>query len=201
MKKIDVCDKPCPEPVIETKNVMEGKPAAVLKVKVNDEAAAENVKRFARSRNYGISENEISDDITELILNPEENQEEGDREGKEINVTEKKGDTVFFLRTFKLGDPDKELGELLVKTFFQTIPDVEPLPDKIVFMHGGVKHTVEGADNAGNIKKLEELGIDIVVCGTCLDYYGLKDKLVAGRISNFFEITSILNKASNTVTL
>ncbi len=199
MKKLDVCGKPCPEPVIETKKAIEKYPDSVLKVKVDDEAARENVKRFARSKNYKITEKEGSDNIIELVLKPEGGQSKAEKTDNSRKPY--KGNTVFFLKSYKLGDPDKELGELLIKTFFQTVPDVEPLPDKIVFMHGGVKHTVEGAENVGNIKKLKNRGIDIVVCGTCLDYYGLKDSLKVGRISNFFEIASILSGASNTVSL
>lgn len=200
MKKIDVCGKPCPAPVIATKKAIEKDPGSVLKVKVDDEAARVNVTRYAKTKKYSIKE-EKSGEITELILEPRENNKSIPNKKEVRKKNEKVGDTVFFLDSFKLGNPDDELGELLIKTFFQTVPDVEPLPGKIVFMHGGVKHTVEGAENAGNIKDLEKLGIDIVVCGTCLDYYGLKDKLAVGRISNFFEIASILNSASNTVTL
>ena len=180
MKIIDVCSKPCPQPVIETKKAMDAEPGTPLKVIVDDEAAKENVKRFAVSRGYGIEEIKSSEK-TELILTPEDKK---NLERKNIPA----GKAVYFIESETIGSPDKELGELLMKTFLQTIPQVAPLPEKIVFMHGGVKHTVKNAKNIELVKALENLGIDIVVCGTCLDYYGLKKDISAGRISNFFEI-------------
>lgn len=198
MKKIDMSSKPCPQPVIETKKIIEEEPLQTVEVIVDDEAARVNVTRFAVSRGYTVKEKENGPGRHRLILTP------GGVSGsiKEHPDTSKKtGNTVFFIKDYGIGSPDKELGELLIKTFFQTIHDISPLPDKLIFMHGGVKHTVEGSECLDIIKKLENIGIDILVCGTCLDYYKIKNNLKAGRISNFFEIASILNTADNTVTL
>jgi selenium metabolism protein YedF len=200
MKKIDVCSKPCPQPVIETKKAMEKNPDVGLKIIVDDEAAKVNVSRFAKTKGYEVSSKEIEDGKTELELTPS-NKSIGNEQPEKEPLENNKEGTVFFLKSYKLGEPDRELGELLMKTFFQTIPDLDDLPSKIVFMHGSVKHTVKESATLDQVKKLEDLGIDIVVCGTCLDFYGLKEKLAAGRISNFFEIASILNSAGNTVTL
>ncbi len=79
-------------------------------------------------------------------------------------------------------------GDLLMKTFFQTLSDLDRLPSKIVFMHGSVKHTVKNSKMLKQVKNLEDLEIEIVVCGTCLDYYGLKEDLAVGRISNFLRL-------------
>ncbi|MEA3506684.1 MAG: sulfurtransferase-like selenium metabolism protein YedF [Elusimicrobiota bacterium] len=200
MKKIDVCSKPCPQPVIETKKAMEENPDAELKIIVDDEAAKVNVSRFATSRDYEVSQEELPEGRTSIKLTPPEGEKKSSGK-KSPEKAVSTGNTVFFLEAYKLGEPDRELGELLMKTFFQTIPDLDELPAKIVFMHGSVKHTVKNSETLDQVKKLEDLGIDIVVCGTCLDFYGLKEELAVGRISNFFEIASILNSAGNTVSL
>jgi selenium metabolism protein YedF len=200
MKVIDACSKPCPQPVIETKNAMEADPESILKVIVNDEAAKVNVTRFAAHKGYSIEENVLEGGVTELTMTPGSRLEKEPKVKKEAdeNIS---GNTVYFLRSYGIGTPDKELGNLLVKTFFQTLPNISPLPGKIVFMHGGVQHTVEGAQCLESLIALQELGVDIVVCGTCLDYYEIKEKIKVGRVSNFLEIATILSSSSNTITL
>ncbi|MDA3792539.1 MAG: sulfurtransferase-like selenium metabolism protein YedF [Elusimicrobia bacterium] len=201
MKEIDVCSKPCPQPVIATKNAMEENPVEILNIIVDDEAAKINVTRFAKSRNYKVEQKKSSGGKTAIKLLPPDKDKTAVSAKKKVNAEKNENSTVFFLKTYELGRPDKELGELLMKTLFQTIPDMDSFPSKIVFMHGSVKHTVKDSKTLRQVKKLEALGIDIVVCGTCLDFYGLKDELAVGRISNFFEIASILSGADNTVTL
>ncbi|NLB35058.1 MAG: sulfurtransferase-like selenium metabolism protein YedF [Elusimicrobia bacterium] len=197
MIKLDLCGIPCPQPVIETKKAFEKYPASIIQVLVNDEAARVNVSRFAGSRGYSVSE-KTEEEVTLITLTPEKVSET--RQEKKPEQTPA-GDTLFLLTSYGIGSPSEELGSLLMKTFFQTIPQVEPLPDGIVLMNGSVKHAVEGSDTLEIIKKLEALGIDIIVCGTCLDFFNIKNKLSVGRISNFFEIASILSASEKTVTI
>lgn len=198
MKKVDARGIPCPGPVIETKKAFEKYPGAVIQVAVDDEAARVNVGRFASSRGYALKEKEYGD-VHYLTLTPTVlNESDADLFDSGIN---KSSETVFLLTSYGIGTPSEELGKLLIKTFFQTIPQADVIPSSIIFMNGSVKHTVEGSDTLESLKKLNELGIDIIVCGTCLDYYNLKEKLRVGRISNFFEITTILTTNSRTVTI
>jgi selenium metabolism protein YedF len=82
---------------------------------------------------------------------------------------------------------------------FGALAEVKPLPKTIVFMNTGVKLTVEGSPVLDKIKSLEKLGVEILICGTCLDYFHLKDKVGVGTVSNMFTILETLLSASNVV--
>lgn len=200
IKIVDACLKPCPLPVVETKKAIEKNPGREIEVIVDNEAAKINVQKFAHSRSYKSKEEGMGANKTALFLSPEAGAHPQESAVKQQENSPDAG-TVFFIRSKMLGRPDRDLGELLMRTFFQEAKDISPLPEKIVLMHGGVKLAVEGSSSLEALLELEEKGVDIVVCGTCLDYYELKGNLKAGRVSDFFEIASVLNSASNTVTL
>ena len=78
-----------------------------------------------------------------------------------------------------------ELGRVLLKNYLYTLTEIENLPGKaILFVNGGVKLTTEGASSIETIKELEDMGVEILSCGICLDYYKLKDKLKVGKVTN-----------------
>lgn len=110
-------------------------------------------------------------------------------------------DKVIFAASDSIGRGDDELGAVLARAFFNTLCDEEILPATILFMNAGVKLACEGSAVLDSLKKLESLGIEMLSCGTCLDYYGIKDKLIAGSVSNMYEIQGRLLKAKDAVTL
>jgi len=79
--------------------------------------------------------------------------------------------------------------------------DASPRPDTMIFFNTGVKLTVEGSDVLDDLQSLEKKEIEILVCGTCLDYFKLKDKIAVGHISNMYTITEIMLSASRLVTV
>ncbi|GAH09857.1 unnamed protein product, partial [marine sediment metagenome] len=83
-------------------------------------------------------------------------------------------------------------GKILIRAFFPTLLETEPQPNKLIFMNSGVKLTVEGSEVIDPLKKIENEGMEILVCGTCLDFFNLKDKIKVGHISNMFEIVDSL---------
>lgn len=93
------------------------------------------------------------------------------------------------------------LGEILVRGFFHTLGEVEPLPDTIIFFNSGVKLVVEGSSVLEDLRDLHERGVEILVCGTCLGYYGLKDKVVVGEVSNMYAIAETMLRAGKVVSL
>ncbi|MCE5257403.1 MAG: sulfurtransferase-like selenium metabolism protein YedF [Spirochaetaceae bacterium] len=100
---------------------------------------------------------------------------------------------TVFLATDKIGHGNDELGELLMKGFIYALAESEHKPDRIIFMNGGIKLAVEGSEFLENLRHLEKDGVEILACGTCLDFYGLKEKLAVGRVSNMYEIVNLLS--------
>jgi len=100
-----------------------------------------------------------------------------------------------------VGEGAQELGSNLAKMFFYTLSQEEDLPASILFMNGGVNLPTKDEQVIEHLKVLRDKGVEILVCGTCLDYYGLKDELKIGEISNMYEIAGRMFRASKVVTV
>ncbi|MBT9164237.1 MAG: hypothetical protein DDT22_00168 [candidate division WS2 bacterium] len=105
-------------------------------------------------------------------------------------VNEGQGKTLFLSSRY-LGKGDDELGELLMKSFLNTLLQTPILPETLVLMNTGVYLACD--ENCYQpLKNLEELGVNVLVCGTCLKYFDLESELKAGKVSNMFEILEYL---------
>ena len=99
----------------------------------------------------------------------------------------------------QLGTGDERLGRLLMRAFLKTLKELDALPGQAIFMNSGVRLSTEGSDLLDDLRALESRGVEIMSCGTCLDYYGLLDALRVGRKSNMFEIATALLAAEQVV--
>jgi selenium metabolism protein YedF len=102
-------------------------------------------------------------------------------------------DTVF-ISSAGIGTGDESLAALLMRGFLYTLTEGESLPGRIILMNGGVRLAVEGSDSLVNLRRLADRGVEILACGTCLEFYQLKDSLGVGRISNLYEIAGLLTQ-------
>jgi selenium metabolism protein YedF len=98
-----------------------------------------------------------------------------------------------------MGRGSDELGWALLQTYIQTIKDVQPLPARILFYNSGVKLVTAASGALGALVQLQELGVEILVCGTCLDFFQLKSAIQVGHISNMHEIMSAMAEAGRLV--
>ena len=96
-----------------------------------------------------------------------------------------------------MGKGDDALGNILIKSFFHTLAETSPAPEAIIFFNSGVKLVVEGSEVLEDIRSLEKNGAKILSCGTCLDYFKIKDKLAAGSVTNMYEIKELMLGASS----
>ena len=94
-----------------------------------------------------------------------------------------------------MGNGNDELGHTLMKGFLYALSQLEKLPEKILFYNGGVIWTTEGSDSLEDLKTMEEQGVEILSCGTCLNFYGLTDKLKVGSVTNMYDIVESMAKA------
>ncbi|MBN2338997.1 MAG: sulfurtransferase-like selenium metabolism protein YedF, partial [Acidobacteria bacterium] len=100
-----------------------------------------------------------------------------------------------------MGRGDDVLGNILIRAFFHTLGEVEPRPDLLVFYNSGVKLAVEGSPVLEDLRELEEGGIRLLICGTCLGQYGLRDKVAVGEVSNMYAIAETLLGAGKVVSV
>ena len=196
-KKIDARGLSCPQPVVLTKKALEEIESGHIEVIVDNKAASENVSRFARNQGCEVKVREEGQDFIIEIKKAKATLEE---ETACETIFEKTiRETVFLIASDTIGNGSDELGRILMKVFFSTLLEAKPKPNKIVFMNNGVKLAVEGSDFLNDLTKLQNAGIELLVCGTCLEYFHLKEKVKTGRISNFFEITETLLSAEKVI--
>ena len=195
-KLVDARGLACPQPVLMTKEALETLEEGIITVLVDNMASRENVKRFAQrmgctvdiAEKDGIFELRIVKGYTCQLPRAQEEAREG-REGPVILIT-----------SHKLGE-EEELGRLLMKGFLSTLREASRRPSRLLFMNTGVFLTVEDSPVLGVLKELEAKGVEIYSCGTCLDYFGLKDRLAVGQITNMYDTVENLTGASLVVRL
>jgi selenium metabolism protein YedF len=105
---------------------------------------------------------------------------------------------VFFASD-TLGTGDDKLGRILMEGFVNTLAEQDHVPDKLLLMNGGVRFATEGSPVLGTLKTLTDLGCEILVCGTCLEFFDLKEKLSAGMVSNMYDIQAAMLTASKVI--
>lgn len=183
MKKIDARGLDCPKPVIKTKKAIEEYDE--IEVIVDNETAAKNVKKLGIKMGAKVTVVKESDSYYKILITDfkkADKKANKDKEGK-----------VIFVKSALLGEGDQQLGNILIKGFIKTLLEINPLPDKIIFINSGVKLPCENKDVINSLKKLQEKDVEVLSCGTCLDYYNITDKLKVGNVSNMYEIVDSLN--------
>ena len=197
MKSVDCRGLNCPEPVIKTKQAMAEMPGTDLKIIVDNEIARENVSRFAR--NQGRSTNWVEENglFSISITGSNDNKPSAETETKD----KQHENPVILISTSLLGQGSDELGAMLMRNFIYTLTKRDDLPGAIVFMNSGVKLTIANSPALDELLELEGKGVQLLVCGTCLDYYQLKEVHKAGQVSNMYDISDLLLAAERVVTL
>ncbi|HFC98579.1 MAG TPA: sulfurtransferase-like selenium metabolism protein YedF [Thermosulfurimonas dismutans] len=192
MREIDCRGLACPQPVLETKEALEGlSEGEVLRVLVDNEAAVQNVSRFVSSQGYPLQvREEAGYFILEVVKKGRGRPVEG------VSCERPEGIfRVILVDSDRMGEGDEELGRKLMVNFLQTLPQVSPLPQALIFYNRGVFLTVEGSPVLSALRELEGKGVKILSCWTCLSHYDLEDKLRVGQASNMYEILSLLMRA------
>jgi len=182
MTTIDCRNLSCPAPVIKVKKALEEQDG--VRVLLDDGAPRENVTRFARNRGYQVSEER---DASGWILTI--SAEGGSAQLLADTIMSGK---IILISSDRLGDGPEELGRLLMKNFIHTLLEIRDLPTRILFINSGVLLTSEGSDLLEALEKLAGMGVDILSCGLCLDFFKLKDKLRAGNVTNMLTIAENL---------
>ena len=109
------------------------------------------------------------------------------------------GAGVLLFASDCLGSGDEDLGRVLIATFIDTLAQADPRPYRMIFVNSGVLLTAKGSRTLNTLQQLEKAGVDISCCGTCVNHYGLNDKLKVGRITNMYDIVTCLLNSDKVV--
>lgn len=111
------------------------------------------------------------------------------------------GGTVVIVNGEQMGRGDDALGAKLLGSFLRTLASVEPKPDAIVFYNAAVKLLAPGAASLDALKTLDDAGVDLLACVTCLEFFGLTERIALGHVSNMREIVQRSMAAAKVVTI
>ncbi|SEH44075.1 MULTISPECIES: sulfurtransferase-like selenium metabolism protein YedF [Atopobiaceae] len=195
--EIDARNVTCPKPVVMTLEALAKLPAGEsLKVTVNDSVALGNLTRLAQGKGIDL-EVQKSGDESVLTFTPGENATASTASAEEeaSAYCELPATTaaVIAVDSDAMGRGDAELGHILMKGLIYALAHQESVPKTMLFYNGGASLTCEGSESLEDIKELEARGTEILTCGTCLDFYGLREKLAVGGVTNLYAIAQILS--------
>jgi selenium metabolism protein YedF len=191
MKEIDCRGMACPQPVLTTKKALEEMEQGEFILIVDSPSARENVERFAQSQGASVNiEKKENDFYLHIQKRSACDLAESAQEAEKV---------IVYINSNLLGIGEEALGAILMRSFLKTLLDLNPTPSKLIFINSGVRLTSEGSDVLETLQALSGKGVGILSCGTCLDYYGLKEKLKVGIISNMYDIAQSLLEADHLI--
>lgn len=198
----------CPIPVIKTKKALgELNGPGQIEVLVDNETAVRNVTKMAESSGAEVSSEKLGEGKYRVNVKVGEGmsaeaeypREDSENECGCTDEMAARGNTIVAIPSDKMGEGDEELGHVLMKSFLFAVTQLDELPDKMVFYNGGARLTVEGSPALEDLKNLAEQGVEIMTCGTCLDFYGIKEKLAVGTVTNMYSIVETMQQADRVI--
>lgn len=193
----------CPLPVVNAKKAIESfEEDGTLTVKVDNDTAVQNLTRLAGHFGFAVSSEKQGDKqyavIMQVKAGAKAKADEIPAETLSCPAGHKNGKVVVLSGDI-MGSGDEKLGKKLMKAFIYALTSQDVLPDKVICYNRGAFLTTEDPDTVRDLQNLEKEGTVIMTCGTCLDYYGLKEKLQVGIISNMYDIVETLMNASSVI--
>lgn len=218
--RLDERGKQCPLPVIDTKKALDAcKADEVVEVLVDNEIAVQNLRKMADHKGYKSASEKLgnreflvkitagaagSKDADKTAAGSAEPSSgaalsSGSAAEQEEEVTcqpdsRRKG-MVVVLASNLMGQGDEKLGKILMKGFVYALTQQDSLPETVLLYNSGAYLSCEGSDNLEDLKALEAQGVEILTCGTCLNHYGISEKLQVGGVTNMYEIVERMTAA------
>ena len=197
----------CPIPVIKTQNAIKALTKAdEVEVLVDNEVAVQNLTKLAGSMGCGVKSEKKAEKEYRVVITvsedklPEQTEEkESVKESEAVCIPDARKNTVVVIASDKMGEGEDELGKVLIKGYIYALTQLETLPKTILFYNKGAYLTCEGSASLEDLKSLEAQGVEILTCGTCLNYYGITEKLQVGTVTNMYVIAETMAKADKVV--
>ena len=202
-KTLDCMGMACPLPVVNAKKAIESfEEDGTLTVKVDNDTAVQNLTRLAGHYGFAVSSDKQGDQQYAVVMQVKagEKAKAGEAPAEAISCpADHRNGKVVVISGDTMGSGDEKLGKKLMKAFIYALTSQDVLPDKVICYNRGAFLTTEDPDTVRDLQNLEKEGTVIMTCGTCLDYYGLKEKLQVGIISNMYDIVEALMNASSVI--
>ena len=196
MKEIDCRGLACPAPVLKTKEAIEKDGLSGITIIVDNEAAKQNVSRFLGTKNFAVSVKEdanlfyISGSIDGDVLKEEKKSENAETPSQKIMV---------MVASNTIGHGDDELGKKLMVSFLKTLKEMGDELWRLVFVNNGVKLTIDDSEVLEDLKDIQNSGVHILVCGTCLTHFNLLDSKQVGETTNMLDIVTAMQLADKVI--
>lgn len=196
-KTVDARGQLCPKPLILTKKALaEIKPGETVVVLIDNETSRQNIERFC-SDNGAICSTVTEGNIFKLTV--EKNQKTNTQAAAEKYCSTPAARHVICITDNKMGKGSDELGTILIKGFVNTIKEIAPLPEAIILYNNGIHLAAADSPLLLPLQELEKMGVTIMVCGTCADYFNKKEQLKVGTVSNMYAILQVLTRAGHII--
>ncbi len=190
----------CPIPVIKTKKAMQTLSGPeTIEVLVDNEIAVQNVSKMAAASGGQVSSEKLGEKEFKVTIQMEGAPKAEESEEGASCMPDTRRDMVVVVASDRMGSGNDELGKVLIKGFIFAVTQLDELPKAMLFYNGGATLTAEGSDSLEDLKSLEAQGVEILTCGTCLDYYGLKEKLAVGSVTNMYSIVEVMANAGKII--
>lgn len=202
-KKLDCTALQCPAPVLQTKELLEKYALTKIDVRVDNDAAVENISRFLSFNGFEISVD--SDGRISTVT--------GHRSAEDIKAVESKDDPetaapihgnqkiLVVVSSAQVGKGDDELGGKLMGNFIKTLKEMGHDLWQLVFVNHGVILCTRDAETLEDLKMLEDSGVIILACGACLTHLGLMDKKAVGQTTNMLDIVTAMQLADKVINI
>lgn len=198
MIKINAMGKQCPIPLVMLKNSIKEHGQNQYQITVDNKIAVENITKLCKHFNYNFSYEQNNDEFV-CIIGVGKDAKIDDSINNIQTIKSDELNDVFIFDSNVLGDGEDKLGKILIKGFIFTLSQEQHFPKTIICYNSGVKLVCGDSETIQDFKTLADKGTDIIACGTCLDFYGIKDNIKVGRICNMYDIVSIINAANKVV--
>ncbi|HIX70316.1 MAG TPA: sulfurtransferase-like selenium metabolism protein YedF [Candidatus Enterococcus stercoravium] len=198
MIQIDALGKPCPIPVIETKKAIKelGNQPGEIEVLVDNEVALNNIEKMTSGLEIPTKRHKIDNDhFTITLFLTEASQRQPQAKGK------KQPTTTYLIGRQVLGEGDPKLGALLMKSYLYSLTELATVPTELIFFNEGVFLTLNSSPVIPDLQTLVDKGTKIYACGTCLDFYDVKEQLALGEITNMYTISEKQQLADKAITV
>lgn len=198
-KLVDARGKSCPVPVIMTKKEIDARSSGIIRALVDNRVASENIAKLATSLGHSYKTEEVSGEEFHIIIKLGDTKI--DQSQKEEPIDKKIKDISLGFSKDIMGSGDETLGAILMKSYIYTVSEVSPYPKIMVFFNTGVNLTCKDSEVLEELIELEKKGVEIISCGTCLDFLGRNEDIAVGSISNMYTIYEKLRETKSNIVL
>ena len=199
-KTVNAMGDVCPVPLVKAKNaIAELAGSGKVEVLVDNEIAVQNLEKMAQQKGYGFLVKEKKEKECHVAFTVSETEPAETEEKTVCLVPAAKKTKLVVLSADHMGEGAEELGKILMKSFLYALTQQDELPDTILCYNGGAKLTCEGSESLEDLKDLAARGVEILTCGTCLNFYGITEKLQVGSVTNMYDIVERMSSADRVI--